>query len=92
MITNADPHRIGTVGVVGSGGVSSTVVVLEDALEKGEKGDEGEHDLLDADMLKSDKQRVKGRQPAKFGYLPMMAVATLGALNAESFCERVCLP
>jgi hypothetical protein len=26
---------------------------------------------------------------AKFGYLPMMAVATLGALNAESFCERV---
>jgi hypothetical protein len=27
--------------------------------------------------------------PAKFGYLPMMAVATLGALNVESFCERV---
>jgi len=26
---------------------------------------------------------------AKFGYLPMMTVATLGALNAESFCERV---
>jgi len=40
-------------------------------------------------MLKSDKERVKGGQPAKFGYLPMMAVATLGALNAESFCERV---
>ena len=40
-------------------------------------------------MLKSDKQRVKGGQPAKFGYLPMMSVATLGALNAESFCERV---
>jgi hypothetical protein len=89
LITNADPHRIGTVGVVGSGGVSSTVVVLEDALEKGEKGDEGEHDLLYADVLKSDKQRVKGGQPAKFGYLPMMAVATLGALNAESFCVRV---
>ncbi len=41
-----------------------------------------------ADMLKSDK-RVKGGQAAKFGYLPMMSVATLGALNAESFCERV---
>jgi hypothetical protein len=36
-----------------------------------------------------DKQRVKGGQPAKFGYLPMMAVATLGALDAESFCECV---
>jgi hypothetical protein len=54
-------------------------------------------DLLDAnmfkvyvDMLKSDKQRVKAGQPAKFGYLPMIrAVATLGVLNAESFCERV---
>ena len=77
------------MGVVGSGGVSSTVVVLEDALEKGEKGDQGEHDLLYADVLKSDKQRVKGGQPAKFRYLPMMAVATLGALNAESFCVRV---
>ena len=36
-------------------------------------------DLLDSDMfkvyvdmLKSDKQRVKGGQSAKFGYLPMM--------------------
>ncbi len=53
-------------------------------------------DLLDAnmfkvyvDMLKSDKQRVKTGQPAKFGYLPMMVVATLGVVNAESFCERV---
>ena len=53
-------------------------------------------DLLDAnmfklhtDMLKSDKQCVKGGQPAKFGYLPMMAVATLDDLNTESFCESV---
>ena len=30
-----------------------------------------------ADMLKSDKQRVKTGQSAKFGYLPMMVVATL---------------
>jgi hypothetical protein len=26
---------------------------------------------------------------SKFGYLPMMSVTTLGALNTESFCERV---
>jgi len=44
---------------------------------------------LYADMLKSDKQRVKGGQPANFGYLPIMPVATLGSLNAVSFCERV---
>ena len=35
-------------------------------------------------MLKSDKQRVKGGQSAKFGYLSMMSVTTLGVLNAES--------
>ena len=46
LITNADPHIIGTVGVVGSGGVVSTVVVLQDDLEK---GDQGEHDLADRD-------------------------------------------
>ena len=41
-------------------------------------------DLLDSDMfkvyvdmLKCDKQRVKGGQPVKFGYLPMMDVVTL---------------
>ena len=33
-IVNADPHSIGIVGVAGSGGVASNVVVLEDALEK----------------------------------------------------------
>jgi hypothetical protein len=33
--------------------------------------------------------RIQQDKPAKFGYLPMMVVATLGALNAESFCERV---
>jgi hypothetical protein len=32
LITNADPHSIGTVGVVGSGGSTSTVVVLQDEL------------------------------------------------------------
>ena len=32
---------------------------------------------------------IQRGKSAKFGYLPMMAVATLGALNAESFCERV---
>ena len=42
-----------------------------------------------ADMLKSDKQRVKTGQSAKFGYLPMMVVTTLGVMNAESFFELV---
>ncbi len=57
-------------------------------------------DLLHADMFKvlSDMfqgalghvtLRIQQGKSAKFGYLPMMAVATLGALNAESFCERV---
>ena len=32
---------------------------------------------------------IHQRKPTKFGYLPMMTVATLGSLNAESFCERV---
>ena len=32
-------------------------------------------------MLKSDKQRVKGGQPAKFGYLSIMPVDTLGAFE-----------
>ncbi len=53
-------------------------------------------DLLDSnmfkvyvDMLKSDKQRVKGGQSGKFGFLSMMPVTTLGVLNVESFCECV---
>jgi hypothetical protein len=33
--------------------------------------------------------RAMKTECTKFGYLPMMTVATLGALNAESFCERV---
>jgi len=32
---------------------------------------------------------MKEGHSAKFGYLPMMTVATLGTLNTESFCERV---
>jgi hypothetical protein len=42
-----------------------------------------------SDMMRSESLRLKKGLSAKFGYLPMMAVATLGALNAESFCERV---
>ena len=36
------------MGVAGSGGVSSTVLVVQDALEKGEKGDEAEDDFATA--------------------------------------------
>ena len=53
-------------------------------------------DLLDtnmfkvySDMLRSETLRIQQRKPAKFGYLPMMVVAVLGDLNAESFCECV---
>jgi hypothetical protein len=46
LITNADPHSIGTVGVIGSGGATSTVAVLADELEK---GDHGEYDFTDGD-------------------------------------------
>ena len=53
-------------------------------------------DLLHADMFKvlsdmvwSESLLIHRGKVAKFGYLPMMAVTTLGALNAESFCERV---
>jgi hypothetical protein len=42
-----------------------------------------------SDMLRSKSLRLKKGLSAKFGYLPMMTVATLGALNTESFCERV---
>ena len=33
--------------------------------------------------------RIQQGKSAKFGYLPMMSVDTLGVLNAESFCECV---
>ena len=42
-----------------------------------------------SDMLWRDSLRIQQRKSTKFGYLPMMTVATLEALNAESFCERV---
>jgi len=42
-----------------------------------------------SDMLWSDSLRMQKGKSAKFGYFPMMTVATLGVLNAESFCECV---
>ena len=42
-----------------------------------------------SDMLRSDSLRMKKDHSVKFGYLFMMAVVTLGSLNAESFCESV---
>ena len=42
-----------------------------------------------SDMLRSESLRIQQSKSAKFGYLPMMTVTTLGALNAESFCERL---
>jgi hypothetical protein len=42
-----------------------------------------------SDMLWSEDLRIQEGKSAKFGYLPMMTVTTLGALNTESFCECV---
>jgi hypothetical protein len=42
-----------------------------------------------SDILRSESLRIQQCKSAKFGYLPMMAVATLGDLNTESFCECV---
>ncbi len=42
-----------------------------------------------SDMLRSESLRLKKDLSAKFGHFLMMVVATLGSLNAESFCERV---
>ena len=37
----------------------------------------------------SESLRIQHGKSAKFGYPPMMTLATLGTLNAESFCECV---
>ncbi len=42
-----------------------------------------------SDMLWSDSLHMQKGHSAKFGYLPMMTVDTLGSLNTESFCECV---
>ena len=42
-----------------------------------------------SDVLRTEALLIQQGKSAKFGYLAMMTVATLGALNAESFCERV---
>ena len=53
------------------------------------------NDLLESDVLKLYRQvlaeeeaLVKAGGQAQFGYLPRMALANIGAMNAESFCER----
>ena len=52
-------------------------------------------DLLEADVFKVYRQvlseeeaQVKVGGKAQFGYFPRMALANIGAMNAESFCER----
>ena len=42
-----------------------------------------------SDMLRSETHRIQQGKSAKFGYLLMMVVDTLGSLNTESFCECV---
>jgi hypothetical protein len=51
--------------------------------------DKAESSLLLSDVRRTETLRIQQGKPAKFGYLSMMAVSTLGALNDESFCECV---
>jgi len=53
-------------------------------------------DFLEADVLmlfrqvlREEESLVKVGGQAQFGYLPTMALANIGAMNAESFCERI---
>ena len=39
--------------------------------------------------VSSETLRIQQDKSAKFGYLSMMVVTTLGSLNTESFCECV---
>jgi len=52
-------------------------------------------DLLDADVFKvysqvlsEEESQVKAGGKDQFGYFPRMVLANIGAMNAESFCER----
>ena len=40
-------------------------------------------------MMSSETLQIQEHKSAKFGYLFMMSVDTLGTLNSESFCECV---
>ena len=59
-------------------------------LAKTEEEDQEELDLV-ADLLAVDVGPLYDRlaKDTRFGFIPLMASATIGALNAESFCERV---
>ena len=53
-------------------------------------------DLLEADILmlfrqvlREEESLVKVGGQAQFGYLSRMALANIGAMNAEPFCERI---
>ena len=39
-------------------------------------------------VLDDEETLVKAGGMAQFGYLPRMVLANIGAMNAESFCER----
>jgi hypothetical protein len=67
-----------TSGLVGEVSLSASLEVAEGVAAEEMEREEPEESVL-----------IQRGKSGKFGYLPMMAVATLGALNAESFCERV---
>ena len=53
-------------------------------------------DLLEEDILilfrqvlREEESLVKVGGQTEFGYLPRMSLANIGAMNSESFCERI---
>jgi len=86
----------GTVSSRSAAGCSDTnVVIIEEEPAVVTQKYDLMDDLMGADVLmlfrkvlKEEEAQVAGGGQAQFGYLPRMTLANIGALNAESFCER----
>jgi hypothetical protein len=79
-----------------AGKVPDIVVLDADVSAMEQKNYDLMGDLLEADILmlfrqvlRQEESLVKVGGQAQFGYLPRMALANIGAMNAESFCERI---
>ena len=79
-----------------AGKVPDIVVLDADVSAMEQKNYDLMGDLLEADILmlfrqvlRQEESLVKVGGQAQFGYLPRMTLANIGAMNAESFCERI---
>ena len=78
-------------------GNTPDVVILEtDVTVVQQKNYDLMGDLLEADVLmifrqvlRDEESVVKVGGQSQFGYLPRMALANIGTMNSESFCERI---